>query len=147
MPGIVEFPQLVQRAIEGFGDLFYDEPRRKHFVEYLTGLLIADRKTVSGINREFAHATDQSCLNRFLTNVDWDVEALNERRLDFFQQDPTACYSDQGVSAIDNVPIDHTGKCIEDVGWFWDLCKLTTIGEACRAMLKESLRHITRWAV
>ena len=27
MPGIVEFPQLVQRAVEGFGDLFYGEPQ------------------------------------------------------------------------------------------------------------------------
>ncbi len=120
MPGIVEFPQLVQRAVEGFGDLFYGEPQRRHFAEYLTGLFIADRKTVSGINREFAHTTDQSCLNRFLTEVDWDVEALNERRLDFFQQDPTTRYSDQGVIAVDNVLIDHTGECIEDVGWFWD---------------------------
>ena len=88
--------------------------------EYLTGLLIADRKTVSAINREFARTTDQSCLNRFLTEVDWDVQALNERRLDFHQQDPATRYSDQGVIAIDNVLIDHTGKCIEDVGWFWD---------------------------
>ena len=120
MPGIVEFPQLVQRAVEGFGDLFYGDPQRRHLAEYLTGLFIADRKTVSGINREFARTTDQSCLNRFLTEVDWDVEALNERRLDFLQQDPAMCYSEQGVIAIDNVLIDHTGKCIEDVGWFWD---------------------------
>ncbi len=120
MPGIVEFPQLVQRAVEGFGDFFYGEPQRRHFAEYLTGLLIADRKTVSGINREFARTTDQSCLNRFLTEVDWDAGALNQRRLDFFQQDPTTRYSDQGVIAIDNVLIDHTGECIEDVGWFWD---------------------------
>ena len=26
MPGIVEFPQLLQRAVEGFGDLFYGDP-------------------------------------------------------------------------------------------------------------------------
>ena len=92
MPGIVEFPQLVQRAVEGFGDFFYGDPQRRHFAEYLTGLSIADRKTVSGINREFARTTDQSCLNRFLTDVDWDVQALNEPRLDFFQQDPTSGY-------------------------------------------------------
>ena len=29
----------------------------------------------------------------------------------------------------------------------WALCKLTTIGEACRAMLRESLRNTIRWAV
>ncbi len=43
MPGIVEFPQLIQRAVEGFGDFFYGEPQRRHFAESLTGLFIADR--------------------------------------------------------------------------------------------------------
>ena len=35
-------------------------------------------------------------------------------------EDPTTRYSDQGVIAIDDVLIDHDGKFIEDVGWFWD---------------------------
>ena len=29
----------------------------------------------------------------------------------------------------------------------WAFCKLTTVGEACRAMLRESLRNTIRWAV
>ena len=29
-------------------------------------------------------------------------------------------YHDHGVIAIDDVLIDHDGKLIEDVGWFWD---------------------------
>ena len=36
------------------GDLFDTEPARRHFAEYLTGRIVADNKTVSGINREFA---------------------------------------------------------------------------------------------
>jgi hypothetical protein len=43
---------------------------------------VAERKNVSGINRAFAVTTDQSCLNRWLTQVDWDVTKLNERRLE-----------------------------------------------------------------
>ena len=77
-------------------------------------------KNVSGINREFAQTTDQSCLNRFLTEADWDVEQLNQRRLDFLQQEPSTRYSDQGVIPIDNTLIDHCGELIEDAGWFWD---------------------------
>lgn len=69
MPGIVEYPQVVREALETYGDLFANEPERRHFAEYLTGLMIADRKTVSGINAEFAQTTDQSCLNRFVTEV------------------------------------------------------------------------------
>ena len=120
MPGITEFPQVVQEALQLFGDLFACEPQRRHFAEYLTGLYVATRKTVLGINSEFANTTDQSCLNRFITEVPWDVQALNQRRLDVLQQDPQSCYHKQGVIAIDNVLIDHDGKLIEDVGWFWD---------------------------
>jgi hypothetical protein len=120
MPGIVEPPRVIRDAVDEFGDLFVCEPQRRHFAEYLTGLMIAERKTVLGINREFAHTTDQSCLNRFLTEVEWDETELNERRLAWHQRDSSTRYSDRGVIPIDNVLIDHDGKFIKDVGWFWD---------------------------
>jgi hypothetical protein len=120
MPAIVDFPTVVKEALALFGDLFDTEPARRHFAEYLTGLIVAENKTVSGINREFALTTDQSCLNRWLTEVQWDVTALNDRRLAWLQQAPQTRYSVRGVIAIDNTLVDHEGKLIEDVGWFWD---------------------------
>jgi len=120
MPTIVDFPTVVKDALAIFGDVFDTEPARHHFAEYLTGLMVADHKTVSGINREFAVTTDQSCLNRWLTEVAWDVKALNDRRLEWLQGDPKTRYGARGVIAIDNTLVDHTGKLIEDVGWFWD---------------------------
>ena len=41
MPAIVEYPQVVREAVEEFRDLFSCEPQRRHFAEYLTGLMIA----------------------------------------------------------------------------------------------------------
>jgi len=120
MPAIVEFPQVVREAVGEFSDLFSCEPQRRHFAEYLTGLMVAANKTVTGINGEFAETTDQSCLNRFLTGVAWDEQAVNERRLDLLQREPTTRYSDQGVIALDDTLIDHDGQFIKDVGWFWD---------------------------
>jgi len=120
MAGIIDFPQVVQEALRDFGDLFANEPQRRHFAEYLTGLYVAARKTVTGINAEFARTTDQSCLNRFLHHEAWDVQALNQRRLDLLQQDAPMRYSDHGTIAVDNTLLDHDGTCIEDVGWFWD---------------------------
>jgi hypothetical protein len=120
MPAIVEFPTLVEAAVQEFGAVFANEPERRHFAEYLTGLLVAERKTVSGINREFAVTTDQSCLNRWITEVDWDATQLNEKRLAWLQRDPTTRYAAQGVIAIDNTLVSHEGELIEDVGWFWD---------------------------
>ena len=84
MPGIVGFPTVVEDAVEEFRATFANAPERRHFGEYLTGLMVAERKNVSAINAEFVDITDQSCLNRWITQVPWDEEQLNERRLDWF---------------------------------------------------------------
>ncbi len=66
-----------------------------------------------GIHDEFGQATGQSCLNRFLTDAPWDVEALNLRRLDLLQKDPSTRYSDQG-----EIPIDGHKAVGHDVEFF-----------------------------
>ena len=81
MPTTVDFPTLVNQALELFGDVFDNEPARRHFAEYLTALMVAERKNISAINRQFAVTTDQSCLNRWLVEAPWDAAALNDRRL------------------------------------------------------------------
>ena len=120
MPAIVEYPTVVKQGVEEFGALFENEPSRRHFAEYLTGLLVAERKNVSGINAEFAVTTDQSCLNRWINEVSWDALRLNEMRLEWLQSKSATRYSAKGVIPIDNVLIDHSGELIKYVGWFWD---------------------------
>ena len=41
MPAIVQFPKVVEEALEKFGHFFLNKPERKHFAEYLNGLMIA----------------------------------------------------------------------------------------------------------
>lgn len=120
MPAIVQYPSIVREAVAAWGGVFANAPERAHLAEYLTGLMTARRKNVSAISREFAPGPDQSCLNRWLTAVEWDEHALNRARLESMQHDPATRYSDGGVIAIDNVLIDHDGKMIHDVGYFWD---------------------------
>ena len=120
MPAIVDFPTVVKNALQEFGPLFANEPERKHFAEYLTGLMMAHKKNVSAINREFAVTTDQSCLNRWITGCAWDEEAFNLQRIQWLQSQPDTRFSAQGVIPIDNVLVDHDGKLIEDAGYFWD---------------------------
>src|SRR3954468_5859558 len=123
MPAIIEYPKLVQDALSQYGDLFANECQRRHFAEYLTGLFVAERKTVLGIHDDLAGPPAQPCLNRFLTEAPWDVEALNQRRLEVLQEDPSTRYSDQGVIPIDNTLIDREGELIPDAGWYWDHCE------------------------
>src|SRR5262245_22102872 len=118
MAGIIDFPQVVQPALEDFGDLFANEPQRRHVAEYLTGLYVAARKTVTGSNAAFARTTDPSCLNRFVHQDAWDVQQLTKRRLDLLQRDADTRANAHGTIADDNTLIDHDGTCIADVGWF-----------------------------
>jgi hypothetical protein len=120
MPAIVAIPQVVEDLLVQFSDEFPNQPARVHFAEYMTGLYVADRKTVSGIAREFAATTDQSCLNRWLTEAKWDVTRINAHRLEWLQQNPATRYRQDGVIALDNTLIAHDGTLIEDAGWFWD---------------------------
>ena len=120
MLGIIEFPTIVQQGVQEFGEVFTNEPERRHLAEYLTGLLVAEKKNVTGINAEFAQTTDQSCLNRWLTEAPWEVRARNEQRLAWHQHDPQTRYGARGIMALDNTLVDHAGKLIEDVGYYGD---------------------------
>jgi len=91
------------------------------------GLMGAERQTVSGINRELVTTTDQSCLHRWLTEVQWDVQTLHDRRLAWLQQSSQTRYSIRGgIATADS---------------------LTTIGAACRAVRAETLERIVDWIV
>jgi hypothetical protein len=120
MPAMVDFPTVVKEALALFGELFDTEPARRHFAAYLPGLSVAENKTVRGITRALALTTDQACLHRWLTEVQWDGTTLNDRRLAWRQQAPQTRYSVRGVIAIDHTLGAHEGKRIDDVGWFWD---------------------------
>jgi len=106
--------------VEQFGAVFVNEPERRHCAEYLTGVLVAEKKTVSGLNAEFAQTTDQSCLNRWITEVAWEADPLNQQRLAGLQRDPQTRYAPSGVMPIDNTLGDQAGKLMEDAGYFWD---------------------------
>jgi hypothetical protein len=71
MPAIAELPQAVREAVNEFGDLLSCEPQRRHFAEYLTGLMVAANKTVTDIHGEFIE------------------NAVTQRRLKLMQRNPT----------------------------------------------------------
>lgn len=47
MPAVVAIPTVVEEIMVQFADLLPHEPSRYHLAEYLTGLLIAESKTVN----------------------------------------------------------------------------------------------------
>jgi len=128
MPAIITPPSIIQTAMGEFiGEHFQNEPQRKHCANYLTGLLLAQSKTVAGITDEIVGASDQSCLNRFMNDVDWDHKELNAARLVWLQQFEETKFRQDGVIALDDVLLEKTGKHIEDVGYLHDHAQKRTI--------------------
>jgi len=118
---IINPPEIVQNALDEFlAPLFANNPQRKHLANYLTGLMISENKTIDGMTKEMPNASDQSCLNRFMTEVDWDHEGMNQKRIDWLQQFDDTKFHERGVIALDNVLLEKSGKLILDSGTFRD---------------------------
>jgi len=86
MPAIVDILQIIADAVPNFGDLLAKEPQCQHLAEYLTGLMVARRKSVNGMRDEFAVTTYQSC---------WKPQRLR------FQRDIIELPSDLEINAIE----------------------------------------------
>ena len=78
---IVEFPNIVVKNLSHFAPVFTTEEQKKHFCEYVTGLIVGDKATVTAINDLFLNKNDQSSLNKFITQANWDEVVLNQRRI------------------------------------------------------------------
>ena len=79
---IVQFPDIVVNNLSHFASVFTTEEQKKHFCEYVTGLLVGDKATITAINALFLNKNDQSSLNKFITQASWDEVALNRLRVD-----------------------------------------------------------------
>jgi len=120
MMPIIEFPPIVSDYGECFTEVFTNKRQINHFNEYLTGLMVSDNVTVTGINNNFVDAKNQSSLNRFLTQSKWDETKLNNLRLDLLRQKPKTGWNKFGCVSIDDVLAHKTGEKIEGVARFYD---------------------------
>ena len=78
---IVQFPNIVVENLSNFASVFTTDEQKKHFCEYITGLIAGDKATVTAINALFFNKNDQSALNKFITRAEWDEDELNRRRV------------------------------------------------------------------
>jgi len=91
----------------------FSRPQRRHFLEYLMGLmLIVKFRSVRRISSEFS-SLDQSALNHFLTDASWDGRGL-VRRSQTLVRERIEGRAVQFV--IDDTADERKGKSIEGVG-------------------------------
>ena len=123
---IVRFPRIVEQHAPWFDTVFATDEQRKHFREYVTGLMVGDEATVTAINNLFLESNDQSALNKFLTQAMWDEQALNRRRVQWelirLRRRPVS--TDAGRLVIDDTLAHHTRCQMDWLAHLWDhTCK------------------------
>ena len=116
---ITKLPSFIEMNMQRFSSIF-SKPQLRHFGEYLTGLIVSENKTVTGINNRFLHHTDQSSKNHFLTQSDWPDEAVTEERLKIVNAHCEKHHIKDGFLVIDDTGAHKTGSSIEGANWYWD---------------------------
>ena len=116
---IVKYPSFIERVLPHFAPIF-NQSQLRHFAEYLTGLIVSENKTVSGINDHFLNHSDQSAKNHFLTDSNWDDRELTAKRLNLILEQCRIKQVTDGLLVIDDTLAHKTGEQIEAVDWFWD---------------------------
>ncbi len=118
---IVKFPKIVERYAPFYESVFSEEAFVQ-FKRYISGLLVSENKTISGINQLFVNEVrSQSSLNRFITNSPFELEALNQARLAMLDSVPrTSIKATRGVLSLDDTLLTHYGKSFDKIAKLWD---------------------------
>ncbi len=59
-------------------------------------------------------------MNCFLTEYNWDIEELNNKRLELLPSNPATRWSRKGVISIDDTLLHKTGKQMPGAGKLFD---------------------------
>jgi SRSO17 transposase len=125
---ITAYPSVVANNLKHFKE-FFSKPQMEHFAQYLTGLIVSDNRTIQGINDNFVFRKDQSNLNRFLTESDWDEEGVERKRIELIKQELEGMSAKNGALYLDDTLCHKRGEKIEGVGKYYDSANNTyTLG-------------------
>lgn len=116
---IAGYPSVVNSVLPLF-DTVFNRPQLRNFATYVTGLMVSPNRTVSYMNSLFFAHRDQSALNHFITDSEWDDEELDKKRYQLILEGLSREEEDDGVLSVDDTINHKTGKHMELVGTFFD---------------------------
>lgn len=121
---LVDFPSIVKKYAPFF-KVCFSEAHYEHFKKAVSGFMISDNKTLEGMNRIFVNdSKDQSTFNRFFNSENFDLEQINEQRLQMLQQFSQTQFKTHkrcnGVLSVDNSLLKHYGKKIDNIYYHFD---------------------------
>jgi len=112
---IVQFPSYVEEMSTEFTHLFDQQRQFTHFKELMTGFVSAEKKTMAHMNGVFTVHSDQSNLNRFITQSTWNEYEMNKVKVNMINQ-----VESEGVVVLDDYILEKCGKKIYGTDWHHD---------------------------
>src|SRR5215470_13109276 len=130
-------PLPLERYAQAFDDLFHTHIQRRRFREYLAGLLLPrDRtKTLTALVGAEPITQAQTApvqqLQFFLTESDWDAEAVARRQIDLLGDEPLTMPHAEGALVLDETGVRKDGTHTAHVGSQY----LGTIGKTANGIV------------
>lgn len=119
---ILNFPRYIEELSEPFNSLFKQKRQLLQFKRLITGFGIAEKHTIAHMNGLFTDHTNQSNLNRFITNSDWDLNEMNRIKMCMINK-----VEKDGLVILDDYIVEKYGKEIYGTDWHRDHTKCRNI--------------------
>lgn len=121
---VLNHPPVVTNFAHYFRDMFANEPEFLHFQNYLTGLLVAQRKNFSQIAGCMIAGADYTNIDRFMNNPLWSGVELNNKRVELHYTESLVVSRRRkpGVLIIDDTLDEHVGSLFEHISRHYDHC-------------------------
>ena len=104
-------------SVISFAKKCFSKPQFKQVTKYVTGLITLQKKSISSINAASVKKQNQSSLNRFLTEAEWDEQKLEDRYAKKAQHE---FGREKASLVIDDSLSKKTGKHIEETQYHKD---------------------------
>lgn len=114
---IVSTAPIVLEHGEEFRDVFANRKQYRHFVNYLTGLITLENKSMANMARCILDSADKTNLSRYLSESGWREDRLNDKRVSYMIEQ-TKLYqakAEDGAVIIDDTLCEHFGSLFEFV--------------------------------
>jgi hypothetical protein len=149
---IVQFPSYVEEMSTEFTHLFDQKRQFTHFKELMTGFVSAEKKTMAHMNGLFTVHSNQSNLNRFITQSTWNEYEMNKTKINMINQ-----VESEGVVVLDDYILEKCGKKIYGTDWHhdhasgqkvwgWQIADCVFSGEGIYPLLSSMyIKEKSRW--
>lgn len=118
---IMQAIPVVEELASNFKKIFANEPEYEQFKNYLSGLVVVEKKNFSQIASRMINSADKTNISRFMSNKLWSGKELNNERVKLIYE-ATKRYESKkpGYLIIDDTLDEHVGTMFEHIARHYD---------------------------